>query len=215
MGIAERRAKEKENLRRAILDAARELFVTQGYEAVSMRKIAERIEYSPTAIYLYFKDKDAILGTLIDEGFDALCQEVQALHGIADPVKRLWEGARRYIRFALAHPHYYRLMFEMVDSAETLGTREHKRESAMQAFGFIRRCVAEGMAQGRFRADREENILSHTTWAHVHGAVALALAHRLEMLTPEQQEAFFDSVADAAVRGIMPDCPPSSPTVSE
>jgi AcrR family transcriptional regulator len=215
MGTAQRRERERENLRRAILDAARELFVTQGYEAVSMRKIAERIEYSPTAIYLYFKDKDAILGTLIDEGFDGLCQGIQTIVGIADPVDRLRQGARGYICFARENPHYYRLMFEMVDSAETLGTREHKRESALQAFGFIRQCVAEGMAQGRFRNDREEIILSHTAWSHVHGAAALSLAHRLEMLTPEQQEEFFDSVAEAAVRGLMPDCPPSVPAATD
>jgi AcrR family transcriptional regulator len=198
MGTAERRAKEKENLRRAILDAARELFVTHGYEAVSMRKIAERIEYSPTAIYLYFKDKDAILGTLIDEGFELLCGAVCQLDRMRDPVERLRVGARGYIQFALDNPHYYRLMFEMVASAETLGTREHKRESAVQAFGFIRQCVTEGMAQGRFRTDREEIVLSHTAWSHVHGAAALALAHRLSMLTPEEQEQFFDSVAEAA-----------------
>jgi AcrR family transcriptional regulator len=207
MGTAERRAKEKENLRRAILDAARDLFVSQGYEAVSMRKIAERIEYSPTAIYLYFKDKDAILGTLIDEGFELLCRAISQLDGVSDPVERLRRGGRGYIQFALENPHYYRLMFEMADSAPTPGTPGQKRESAVRAFGFIRRCVSEGMAQGRFRTDREEIILSHTAWSHVHGAAALALAHRLTMLTPEEQQQFFDSVAEAGVRGLMPDCP--------
>jgi AcrR family transcriptional regulator len=206
MGTAERRAREKENLRRAILDAARDLFVTHGYEAVSMRKIAERIEYSPTAIYLYFVDKDSILGTLIDEGFELLCHAISQLSGISDPVERLRRGGRGYIQFALDNPHYYRLMFEMTDSAPTLEGQGQKRESAVRAFGFIRRCVAEGMAQGRFRTDREEIILSHIAWAQVHGAAALALAYRLTMLTPEEQEQFFDSVAAAGVRGLMPDC---------
>ena len=67
MGVKERRAREKELLRRQILSAARELFVNEGYESVSMRKIAERIEYSPTTIYLYFEDKADLL--------DSVCQE--------------------------------------------------------------------------------------------------------------------------------------------
>ncbi len=72
LGSSERRAREKENLRRAILDAARELFVAEGYDAVTMRKIADRIEYSPTTIYLHFKDKDEILLCLSEEGFTLL-----------------------------------------------------------------------------------------------------------------------------------------------
>jgi AcrR family transcriptional regulator len=207
MGTAERRNKERENLRRAILDAARDLFVTQGYDAVSMRKIAERIEYSPTAIYLYFKDKEAILDTLISEGFLLLCQVIESANAIPDPLERLKTGARHYIRFALANPHYYRLMFEMDQGAKSL--RETSEESAQfghRAFMFICGCIAEGTARGQFRTDYEQILLAHTAWSHIHGAVALALAQRLEMLTQAEQEAFFELVVESGVRGLLPNC---------
>jgi AcrR family transcriptional regulator len=216
MGIAERRAKEKENLRRAILDAARELFVSQGYEAVSMRKIAERIEYSPTAIYLYFKDKEEILEALIGEGFLLLCEYIEPLYAVSDPIERLKAGARRYFQFACNHAPYYSMMFEMADGAPLMEPSDEATTNAVtqtsahehigkRAFGFIRQCVSEGLAQGIFRTDYEEIVLAHTVWAHIHGAVALALANRLGMMNEAQQEAFFECMVESGVRGILPD----------
>src|SRR5213592_2311923 len=72
MGIKERQERDREAVRRAILDAARELFVVEGYSNVSIRKIAERIEYSPAAIYSYFPCKDDIFFALAEEGFRLL-----------------------------------------------------------------------------------------------------------------------------------------------
>src|SRR6059058_2976758 len=72
MGIKERQERDREAVRRAILDAARELFVAEGFRNVSIRKIAERIEYSPAAIYSYFPSKDDIFFALAEEGFRLL-----------------------------------------------------------------------------------------------------------------------------------------------
>ena len=72
MGIKERQERDREAVRRAILDAARELFVAEGFQNVSIRKIAERIEYSPAAIYGYFPSKDDIFFALAEEGFRLL-----------------------------------------------------------------------------------------------------------------------------------------------
>ena len=72
MGIKERHERDREAVRRGILDAARELFVAEGYQNVSIRKVAERIEYSPAAIYLYFPSKDDIFFALAEEGFRLL-----------------------------------------------------------------------------------------------------------------------------------------------
>ena len=84
MGTKERREREKEEIRQKILDAARELFVQEGYDAVSMRKIAEKIEYSPTAIYLHFKDKRSVLIALCDEDFLRLARELQKIGRVED-----------------------------------------------------------------------------------------------------------------------------------
>src|SRR5207247_4153004 len=102
MGVQERKARQKENLRQEILDAARELFVREGIENVSIRKIAERIEYSPGTIYLYFNDKAEILQTLCQETFSKLQQKMQAIKDdTADTLGSLRRGMRTYIEFGL------------------------------------------------------------------------------------------------------------------
>ena len=94
MGVQERRAREKKELRQGILDAAREMFVRDGFENVSMRKIAEKIEYSPTTIYLYFQDKADLLDCLCEETFAKLLKKQNILdQTIADPLERLRRGA--------------------------------------------------------------------------------------------------------------------------
>src|SRR5688572_10720436 len=111
MGTTERREREKQELRTKILDAARELFVQEGYEAVTMRRIAERIEYSPTAIYLHFKDKDSLLRELCEADFLKLAEELVARELPEDPVARLRGAALGYVEFARRYPNHYRLMF--------------------------------------------------------------------------------------------------------
>src|SRR5215471_1856492 len=119
MGVQERRAREKQELRQEILDAARDLFVRQGFENVSMRKIAEKIEYSPTTIYLYFKDKADLLDCICEETFARLIRKQTILdQTVADPIERLRRGLRGYIEFGLKHPNHYRVTFMMVRPAE-------------------------------------------------------------------------------------------------
>src|SRR3954471_7756225 len=111
MGSNERREREKHDLRRKILDTARELFVKEGYDAVSMRKIAQEIEYSPTAIYLHFKDKEALFAELCSTDFRRLAGVFQSISTIKDPIERIRRTGRGYIDFALEYPNHYRLMF--------------------------------------------------------------------------------------------------------
>src|SRR5579885_2671118 len=93
MGVKERKAREKRYLRQEILDAASELFVKEGYENVSMRRIADRIEYSPTTIYLYFKDKAELLESICKATFARLSAHLsRILEQPGDPVERLKGG---------------------------------------------------------------------------------------------------------------------------
>src|ERR1043165_1042301 len=95
MGVAERKSRQKENTRQEILDAARDLFVHDGYENVSMRKIAEKVEYAPGTIYLYFKDKAEILDTLCEQTFEKLRARMDAIRrDPGDPVEGLRRGLR-------------------------------------------------------------------------------------------------------------------------
>src|SRR5829696_7163436 len=111
MGSLERREREKQELRGRILEAARELFLAHGYDAVTMRKIAERIEYSPTAIYQHFADKDALVAELCRHDFRNFAAHFARAAATEDPIERLRASGRAYFDFAVEYPQHYRLMF--------------------------------------------------------------------------------------------------------
>ena len=120
MGIQERKDREKDVMRRIILDAAIDLFASEGYENVSIRKIAEKIEYSPASIYNYFEDKGSILFELLNDGFDKLYEKQLAVQHIVDTVERFQAHGRAYLDFAREYPHYYNLMFIMHQPMEKI-----------------------------------------------------------------------------------------------
>lgn len=171
---------EKQQVRNAILDAARELFVERGVEAVTMREIARRVGYSPTAIYLHFKDKEALIHELCDTDFLALAQELSAIERIADPIERLRMLGLGYVRFAVSHPNHYRLMFMTpqvshgaADSTIEAGNPEQ------DAYAHLRGMVAEAHAAGRFRPALEDpDLIAQTLWAGLHGVCALEIAKK-------------------------------------
>jgi AcrR family transcriptional regulator len=170
MGSSERRARAKVALRQRILDAARELFVQEGYEAVSMRRIAARIEYSPTAIYLHFPDKQSILTALCDETFEKLSTRLAAhFTQVTDPLARLRDGLRLYVEFGLAHPHHYTVSF-------LLKARDVRPEptAGHRAFAFLQAAVAGAMATGAIRTG-DVATTSQSLWAACHGLVALLI----------------------------------------
>ncbi|PRY03588.1 TetR/AcrR family transcriptional regulator [Paraburkholderia sp. BL25I1N1] len=111
MGIAERKNRQKQALRERILDAARRIVMREGFAALSMRKIADAIEYSPATLYLHFASRDEIAQALCAEGYAQLLQTFVPLAGIADPVERLKALGRAYVAFGVAHPETYRLIF--------------------------------------------------------------------------------------------------------
>src|SRR5436853_6901682 len=110
--IRNRQAQEKQELRQVILTAAGTLFLEQGYERFSLRKVAELIGYSPTTIYLYFRDKDDLLFTVVDEGFKRFGQQLAAAAAsTGDPWERIIALGRAYVAFGLQNHEYYQLMF--------------------------------------------------------------------------------------------------------
>jgi AcrR family transcriptional regulator len=135
LGVKERQEREKEAVARAILDAARDLFVAEGYRNVSIRKIAERIEYSPASIYSYFPSKDDIFFALAEEGFRILCTPDPACAGHADPVQAIRGTFWHVYEFSKTHPEYFALMF--VDRTVPRISRDWDR------FGFVREMRAQ------------------------------------------------------------------------
>src|SRR5687768_17234721 len=100
MTVATRKQREKEEMRQLILEAARVIFLEKGYDQTSIRNIAEKIEYSPGTIYLYFKEKDEIFHALHEEGFSRLIEQMQPLRFVENPYERLKAMGRIYMKFA-------------------------------------------------------------------------------------------------------------------
>ena len=177
MGISERRERERDQTRAKIMNAAREMFAREGYDAVSMRKIAEAVEYSPTAIYVHFKDKEALFGEMCREDFARLSDAFRELARIEDPVERIRRLGQSYVRFATQYPNHYRLMF--------MTPHSHLPKDEMQCskgnpdedgYAFLRAAVMEAIAQDRFRSEFSDvELATQTLWAMAHGIASLQI----------------------------------------
>ena len=204
MGPRERREREREEVRTRILDAARELFASEGVESVTMRRIAERIEYSTTAIYFHFRDKEALLAELCDCDFRAFAHGFTLIAQIQDPVERLVAAGRAYVEFGLNHPSHYRLMFMTPKTTEASTIAKGNPEE--DAYAFLKSIVAELMARGRFRADlgNDADLVSQVIWAAMHGLVSLEIAKCKDEWVewrPVEQRAGI--VVDMILRGLL------------
>lgn len=201
MGVKERRARQKKFLRQEILDAASELFVKEGFENVSMRRIADKIEYSPTTIYLYFKDKAELLENVCQETFSRLIQRMSKLiEQPGDPVERLKRGLIAYIEFGLENPHHYRATF-MMPIPEGFKAEKYTQNDSpgMQAFDFMRRCVYDCMSAGKLRV-KDAELTSQTLWAGIHGITSLLITHG--HFPWVGREKVIHSVVDTLVKGV-------------
>ena len=173
--IRHRQAHEKQALRQTILTAAGELFLEQGYERFSLRKVAERIGYSPTTIYLYFHNKDDLLFTVVDEGFVRFGQQLAAAaESQEDPWERIIALGRAYITFALQNPVYYQLMFlQRTDFLTQRAVGESQPRIA--SFRVLQQAVQQAIDAGVLRPGAVESY-SDVLWALVHGIASLALS---------------------------------------
>lgn len=171
---------DRQKVRLRILDAARELFVEHGVEACPMRAIAKKVGYSATAIYLHFKDKNALIRELCDTDFLALANELHTIGDIADPIERLHQLALSYVKFAVTHPNQYRLMFMTPQVSLDPGSSGIEAGNPEQdAYARLREIVAEAYRAGRFRADiAHPDLIAQTLWAGVHGVSSLEIAKK-------------------------------------
>lgn len=198
MGVQERKARDKEELRQEILDAATDLFVEQGYEAVSMRKIAEKIEYSPTTIYLHFRDKNDLLDSICGDTFNRLVDILGAIDE-ADPVENLRKGCRAYIQFGLDHPAHYRVTFMMPDVTESGGDEPCKSEEAGdRAFACLVGSVSACIKAGYFRCP-DPKLTSEMIWSAMHGLVALLITW--PQMTWSPKETLIDELLTTLIEG--------------
>jgi AcrR family transcriptional regulator len=180
LGVKERQEREREAVSRAILDAARELFVTHGYHEVSIRKIADRIEYSPAAIYSYFPSKDDIFFALAEEGFRLLFSYGQDIdeHAAEDPADVLRQMFWRYYQFSKDHPEYFALMF-LDRSVPKIRDNWERFEFLGELKHDMRARIARAIERGAVPADTSTHAVFRLMLTAAHGAATLSLCDRL------------------------------------
>jgi AcrR family transcriptional regulator len=205
MGTKERRERERQGLREKILEAARELFTQYGYEAVSMRKIAERIEYSPTTIYLYFADKEALVRELCSQDFLGLAARFRALAAEPDPIERLRGIGRAYVRFARERPNHYRMMFMTAHPPVPVADRGiEKGNPQVDAWALLKDTVEEAQRAGMLRRDLgAPEAVAELLMAGVHGVASLHVAKRND---PWIQWSPVDQLADRMIEALLRGC---------
>jgi AcrR family transcriptional regulator len=187
MTISTRKERQKEELKGKILQAAKELFMQKGFEDTSIRNIAEKIEYSPTTIYLYFKDKDDIFCELHREGFILLNQYFRPLAHVADPFERLKAINKAYITFALENGEFYDLMFIIRSPMNSITKEESDWEEGKRSFMFLVGTINECIAKGYFK-DMQPDIVAFTVWSMVHGIVSLEIRNRCQVVESLNQK---------------------------
>jgi AcrR family transcriptional regulator len=206
MGTADRIEREKLAKRTAILDAARELFLERGIEAVTLREVAQKVEYSTTAIYVHFKDKQDLIEQMVREDFGKFAGALLAMKDIPDPLDRLVELGKAYLGFALAMPRHYTLLF-LTPAAEAFDARQPDDDAGIEGFDLLKLTVTQLIAQQRFRPEYSDaNGIALAIWSAVHGLVSLLITKgdhpHFEWAAPEE---LLRLTTEPMLRGLLAD----------
>lgn len=178
-----KKQKHREDLRLAILEAAKKLFVQEGYEATSIRKIAKEIGFSPTAIYLYYRDKNDIAYALHQEGFLLLRDRFMALMSVDNPFERLKAIGRNYIDFAFQNPDYYQVMFMMKEPLSFLNSQieDSSWVEGELVIELLKKTIVDCQQVGYFKG-MDPVFVTIQAWSSVHGLVSLHITKHLDCL---------------------------------
>ncbi len=193
---------ERQALQRLILDAARELFVEEGYRNVTMRKIARKIGYSATTIYLYFKNKAELFNCLAEEMMERLLKAFEDVQGDnLEPVAQLKKMGEAYVRLAIEDPDGYRIAFMMETDIWT-EPQDHlaKGSKGLEVYRMILNAVETCLRSRQPRIDDIE-ASAQAVFASIHGLVSLWLTYPTFPWVSRQR--LQQMVIDSAVEGLM------------
>jgi len=201
-----RRDREKAETRRLIVEAARELFTSEGYAQTSMRRIADQIGYTATTIYHHFQDKDALLNELCLLDFRALGEALRRMEQIPDPIQRIRAMGTNYVHFALEHPQQFRFMF-MVERPMP-GPETIHIDPAEDGYIFLKTNVQEALDAGAFRLPyTDPELISQLLWSGMHGIATIHLSkpdgHRHPWITLRSPDETARAMCDVLLRGLL------------
>ena len=201
MGIAERREREKEDVRRKILDAAHDLFAARGYENVTMRAVADVIEYSPTTIYQHFANKDALVEALCFADFEKLSDVMNQGPLPSHPVDRIRALGGAYAAFGIANPNHYRFMFMTPGDWKNHANQEGAPPA--RSYAVLRDAVVDAMEQGFFRKD-DVDLVSQVLWSGIHGVVSLLITFKSDQFPQgPPRPGLVDAAVEATLQGLV------------
>lgn len=200
MGIVERKERESLQMKQRILKMAMKLFLEKGYENVTIRRIATKIEYSPATIYLYYKDKNEILYDLQVDGFEKLYKKQQEVLTIEDPWQRLRQHGRVYVNFALENPEYYDLMFIIRGPAKKI-KEQQDWEVGFRSYEFLKENVIACMEAGHL-IETYPDVATFSFWALTHGIVSLIIRDRSIMFPEEHLSSMIEGALDFMMSSI-------------
>ncbi len=184
MGIIERKERERQEVRSLILEAAQQAFIEDGYEKASIRAIADRVEYSPATIYLYFKDKSEIFFAVHELGFEKLIHQMsEAVEGIKNPIERLRQQGYAYMKFALENPAMYDLMFIQNAPMEAIFENE-EWVCGHRCFEIICDEVQQCIDSKLIKITVLE-VATMSIWSFMHGLVSLKIRNRFKTFPQE------------------------------
>lgn len=185
-----------------VLEAAREIYLRDGLQGLSMRKVAAEVGISATAIYRHFEDKEAMLMSVVAQGSHLFFHYLSRGLSGKNAKDRLELSGTGYFDFAMDHPGYYRTLF--MSSTEDIGLERLKGQSGEDfapTFQYLVDRVRECIEEGVLAKGDSENI-ALIIWAGCHGLVSLFLAGNLEMLDRDQLRALFECSNTALLKGL-------------
>ncbi|OGI11505.1 MAG: hypothetical protein A2Y40_01640 [Candidatus Margulisbacteria bacterium GWF2_35_9] len=202
MSIQERKEIEKQELRQKIVDVAIELFIDEGFENLSMRKIADKINYSPTTIYNYFKDKTDLMFQIMNESFGRFLVNIEKAIGeeSSDPLEAMKRGLKAYIQTGLDHPKNYRLIFSACTRCNEVELEcHHKTENGEKALEQLIGAVTECINHGYF-TKKDPLDLAQLIWAALHGLTILMIENPHFAINNRDQ--LKEDMANMIIRGL-------------
>lgn len=205
MGASERRERERADLRQRILDAGRAILVDEGYQALTMRKLADKVEYTPGALYAHFPDKDALVRAICQVDMQAFARECHVALQRPDPIDQLRELARIYARFALEHPQQYKVLF-VLDPVPAISHDEllDRGNPESDAYAVLELAVTAAIEAGHLPGMRARpQLVAQLLWAAIHGVVSIEIRRHEGLQIPfEPIEDRVEAMCDTMLAGL-------------
>jgi AcrR family transcriptional regulator len=199
MGVTERKERERLEKKKAILETAMEMYMKEGFENLSIRAIANRMEYSVGTIYLYYKDRAELINALMEEGFKKLVRAYESIKFDGTPLTDLRKIMLKYMEFGFKNPEYYELMFLMTKPPRT-PRRQEDYPSGMASYKALADIV-DNCIKAKLISYDKPDVASLHIWGFMHGLVSLHIKRRL-LPQDDPEPAFLSRSIDRFIRAI-------------